>query len=351
LIHWFKYTIGLIITSSTNLLFNYAAAVSLRWLTDASVNKDLNALVKSVISFGVGILLIAAIIPFFMYAFDSSVKKITGDIRKRLFDHIQNLPVKNIEDRHSADFISRLTNDVQTFENAYSSQISMVLSSLISGVGSIIIMFSMNIKLSIVGISLGLLTTCINILYVKPLKKISDEVQNSLSQVTQKFADILSGNSVVKMFNLYEYVQNRFDNTNTSVRKWSMKRVLLNSYLGGTNNFLGFGSFVGITAFGCYLALKGETTFGTIIAVSQMLNGLVWMFNSIGSYLTQLQGSLAGGDRIQEILYMPLEIPSEFKFFTAVCVGQNRTLDIWSVSILFCSSGIAILKLLKPASM
>jgi len=38
------------------------------------------------------------------------------------------------------------------------------------------------------------------------------------------------------------------------------------------------------------------------------------------------------------------------KLSIAVCVGANNKLEMWSVSILFCSSGIAILKLLSPAS-
>lgn len=38
------------------------------------------------------------------------------------------------------------------------------------------------------------------------------------------------------------------------------------------------------------------------------------------------------------------------KIFSAVTVGTNNNFDIWSVRILFCSSGIFILKLLRPAS-
>jgi ATP-binding cassette subfamily B protein len=67
-------------------------------------------------------------------------------------------------------------------------------------------------------------------------------------------------------------------------------------------------SFLGISAIGMVMIINNMLTFGKLMAIIQMLNGLMWMFNSLGGFLTQLQGSLAGIDRIFEILDIEEEV-------------------------------------------
>jgi len=66
-------------------------------------------------------------------------------------------------------------------------------------------------------------------------------------------------------------------------------------------------SFVGIIAIGGWMAVQGQLSWGALIATIQMASGITWMFFEMGSFVTRLQASLAGADRIFEILDMPLE--------------------------------------------
>ena len=304
---WFLYSLGLIGSSFINFAFNCIAAYGLKYLTDAGINHNIHLLYHGLIYMGLGILLITLFFPFLSYAFDYSVKKTTGEIRKTLFKKIELLPMKYIESHHSGDLISRLTNDVSTAENAYSWQINMVLMSLISGIGSGAVLIFMNWKLALIAVVFGLLNVLVNAKYVKPIKKASDEVQKALSDSTQKLSDIIAGTHIIRIFNMSKRIILSYINLNNNIYNWAFRRVKLNSQLSAIGSLFGFMNFIGIVAIGSIMVIHGQSTFGTLIAFIQMQNGLFWMFNSLGNFITQLQSSLAGAQRIIDILDMPSE--------------------------------------------
>ncbi|WP_026884697.1 ABC transporter ATP-binding protein [Clostridium akagii] len=300
--NWPLYSIGLIGLSFINFICNFFSAVGIKAMTDALLSKDMNALMKGIIFMATGFGILVIIIPFLSYAFDSSIKKTTGEIRRILFFHIEKLPVKYIENNHSGDLISRLTNDVQTAENAYGNQLLMVMMPIVSGMGSIIVIFYIDWRMAILGVIIGASTIISNTIFIKPLKKVSDKIQDLLSSLNQNLTDTLGGIQVIKSFNLLGLMEKKFKMNNEDIRKWSINRVIKNSFLNGINSFLGNMSFIGIYVIGIVFIINNTLTFGKLIAIIQMLNGVMWMFNSLGVFLTQLQSSLAGIDRIFEIL-------------------------------------------------
>jgi ATP-binding cassette subfamily B protein len=176
-----------------------------------------------------------------------------------------------------------------------------------SGMGSGIIITIMSPPLAAFTVMLGILNILANTYFVKPVKKVSTKAQESLSSITQRLSDILAGSQVIKIFGIKKPILDKYSAANDDIRKWSMKRVVLNSYLGGVNTFLGFFNFVGISVVGGIMVINGRMSFGTLVAIDQMAGGISWMFSFIGNYITQLQASLAGADRIFQVLDKPVE--------------------------------------------
>lgn len=325
------YFIGLMGASFTSLAFNSIAAVGLKGMTDAIVAKSMPTLVYTLTIIGIALLAVLISMPFFNYFFDSSVRKTTGRLRKALFEHIEALPVGQIENKHSGDLISRLTNDIQAAESAYSWQVLMVLMSFISGVGSGIVIFVIDWRLALLAIFLGAMNTLANTMFIKPLKRVSDKVQNQLSGLNQKLTDMLGGIQVIRMFSISEHIQDKFKENSKEVRKWSLNRVVKNSFLNGINSFLGLMSFTGLVVIGSIMVVYHMITFGKLMAVVQMMNGILFMFNALGGFLTQLQGSLAGADRVFEILDMPIEQQCDNVFSDGIDVNAEKAVEFGQV--------------------
>jgi ATP-binding cassette subfamily B protein len=139
------YLIGLLGVASQSLLMNLVMSRSLKGLTDAALQKDTGILINTLLELSIGLLVLTLLFPFFTYAFDSTVKRITGNLRKDVFRQIQRLPMSAIESSHSGDLLSRLTNDMQTAENAYGWQLSLLIMSTVAGIGSIVIILTVNV--------------------------------------------------------------------------------------------------------------------------------------------------------------------------------------------------------------
>lgn len=305
--YFVPYTIGLVAMSSTNFIFSIISAVAVRGLSDASISKNLNQLIRSLIFTAAGLGMVVVVIPFMGYMFNSSVKRITADIRISTFSYIQQFQLSYIEEQHSGDILSRITNDIGVAENVYGSQIMMLIMAVISAVGSVITMISYSWKIGLVAIGLGLINTFINTLFVKPLKNSSVKIQKGFSSLNQTLSDVFAGNTTIKTFNLYSIIENKYNDENKYVRDWSMKRVVLNSLLNSLNSLLGLMTFILLIIIGGIMVMQGQLEFGVLMAEILMLNSLLWAFNSFGSFINEIQTSLAGADRLFEIFDVNIE--------------------------------------------
>jgi ATP-binding cassette subfamily B protein len=299
---WPLYFTGLLGTGLQSFIFNFIIAMGLDGLANAGLTKNLSLLYRTLSTMGIQLLCIALALPLFEYSFQSSVKRLTANIRNTLFGHIQRLPLGYMGDSHSGDLLSRMTNDIQTAENAYSWQLGLLLMSVLSGIGSIIVILSLSWKMALIGIAIGGTCVLLNASFAKPIKKASDEVQQHLSDSSQSLTDILAGAQLAKIFNLSHRMFSYYASANLGIRTSAMRRTIYQSMLNGMNGIVSMMGFVGIIVAGSIMAMNGEIQFSQIIYVVQMMNGIIWMFTSIGNFIAQLQGSLAGADRIFEVL-------------------------------------------------
>jgi len=318
------YYISLLVVGLQNFAFNLIMALALNGLSDAALNRDLSLLVKAIKEMGIRLICVVLILALFEYLFQSSVKRLTASLQSNLFEHIQKLPMSYMEGSHSGDLLSRMTNDIQTAENAYSWQLGFMLMSVLSGIGSVVVIFTINWKLAVIGIALGFACLFLNVCFTRPIKKVSNEVQQHLSDSSQCLTDILAGSQLAKIFSLNHRLFAYYASANLGVRSSAMRRNIYQSILNGMNGIVAMMGLTGIIAIGCYMAMNNEMQVGQIVSVTQMMNGIIWMFSAIGSFIARMQGSLAGADRIFEILDTPAEQASEPKAAKRLLSNKNE---------------------------
>ena len=184
---WVIYFISLIFLSCVFFVYQFGMAFGLKVLTDASVAKDMHALIVCVIEVAiVFIVLTFLLIPISVYFFISTIEKVHGDIQKELISHIQRLPLEYFESKHSGDVITKTTSDLNNSINVFYSM-RPLLGSLVSSIGSGITIFALNWELGLVAITFGVLKIWVNASYIKILRKLSKEVQEKLSYPYRKF--------------------------------------------------------------------------------------------------------------------------------------------------------------------
>jgi ATP-binding cassette subfamily B protein len=205
-----------------------------------------------------------------------------------------------------------MTNDIAETKKAYSQLFIQFAVQILTGVGTTVYMFMIEWRMALVAVAGGLITVLVNTYYARKLKKVSREIQEKLATLTEELSNILAGIKVIKSFNLYERILNKFTNKNDEVYHKSYERVNKKALMNGFNALGGMFSFVGLTILGSYLAIRGEITVGVIIGVVQLQNGISMLVRTLGNMISEVQGSLAAADRIYEVLDKKQE-PQSYK--------------------------------------
>ena len=310
----FLYVFGVLGMAGLTFLFQTQIALMFLTLFDTIMTGTFTDVLDNVLMNLIVVLFIFMMIPPFIYITQKAVVKTTGNIRRFAFSKLARLPVTYFKKHHSAEITSRLTNDITEVEKAYSNLLLNFIVNLIAGLGTSVVMFFLDWRLSVIGLFAAVLTVLVNTVYAKRLRRVSTKVQENLSTLNTKLSNIISGLQVVRVFNIQRLIMEKFNKSNTDVQDVSQERVRKQAVINAANTFIGFMSFIGITTIGAYFVLIGETTVGTIVAVTQLQNGIRELARSLGDFITNLQASLAAGDRVfelfdesEEVEYYPQE--------------------------------------------
>lgn len=276
-------------------------------LFDAATTGDFSLLNRTVGSMILLILATCIICPVLSYLNIYCIKKTMAEVRVSIFSHIMNLPLSYYDKNHSGGIISCLTNDLYAMEGAYFWPLFMSVYSIILGVGSIIVMLSLNWILAVLIIALGIISTVINARYSKPIRIIRDDIQKYLGTLTERLIDFLSGFYVIKMFHLGKVFFGYYDNSNTGLMDESMKYARKSSSLEGINFLLNYLNFAFIIVISAAMVSHNTSKIGTVIVCLQLQSSITFMFRQLGGFITQLQLSLAAADRVFKLMDEALE--------------------------------------------
>ncbi|MGF0018857.1 ABC transporter ATP-binding protein [Sporofaciens sp. SGI.106] len=232
-------------------------------------------------------------------------------MRDMLFYHVQRLPVKWHAQNQTGDIIQRCTADVETIRNFVVTQVLEVFRTVFLLVTSLVMMFSMNVKLTFVALAF----TPVIVLYSGVFYHLiarnftaADEAEGELSTVVQENA---TGVRVVRAFGREKFEIDRFDEKNDIfARLWIRLGTLSGLYWAVGDLITGF-QVLFIITLGAVEAVHGGITAGEFIAFASYNTTLVWPVRSLGRILSDMSKAGVSFDRVNYILDSEEEDMSE----------------------------------------
>lgn len=296
------YLAGMLCSGAANSGTNILLAYVMKDLVDATVEKDMQLLYRAMILMGIGAVLLCVIYPVFEYLFQSSIKKTVADIRLNLFSRLERMAMRRVEDLHSGEVISRMSNDLGLLENACSDGLRDVITVLLQGVLSLILMFTLDWRVSLMLLAFGLITMLVNRCFAGPIQNLSRRMQQKAADLTRILTDMFSGFQTVKSLNLKSILVGKAEKENSAVTTEAVKKARVEALLDGTNFLLEWFNFGGCVIIGSLMVIAGQTTFGKLVGIVQLLNGVGAMFKQLGGFVATLQSSLVGAERVFELM-------------------------------------------------
>lgn len=248
--------------------------------------------------------------------------KTSYEIRTKLYLHLIKLPMIYFNKNGGGEILSKLLNDFNRLKSIYDGQLYQVIFLIMNGSIALIAIIIFDWRLSIVIILLGVLSLFINVLYVKPVRVYSAEIQCKLSKLSQRFIDICFGNRVAKLFNAENIIFERFDKENTDILKENINLVKKEAHRDSINYLFSAFSFISILGIGAFMVAYKLIDPGTVIAIFSLRERVEELFVGVGSSITNIQKSLAGTERILEFIDEGIE-DEEIKEYRAISKNDD----------------------------
>ncbi len=299
---YIAYIFGILGLAISVLLFQTILAFLFLNLFDNLATSSFHELLDSIFNYIIYMMIVIAIMPIFLYLSQTSAVKTTGRLRKNIFVKLTRLPLGYFKKKHSAKTISIVTNDIAETEKAYSEYLINFVASVIMGVGTLVIMFFIDWRLALIPIFAGVLTVIINHVLSKGLRNVSKEVQENLAAVNMRLSNLLAGVHVIRIFNIQGLILKKFFKANSDTLEASNRRIDKLSKINALNEIVFTIGFAGIALVGSYLVLEGLATIGVIVAIIQLQNGVSELVRYLGIFISNMQTSIAAGDRVFSII-------------------------------------------------
>lgn len=229
-------------------------------------------------------------------------QKTLRNLRKDLFDSVEDLPINFFDSRPNGEIMSRFTNDVESLRAFLSQGLTQLISSSITIIGSFCVMLYYSWKLTIFVV----LMVAFMIFLVKVLGKKSSyyfkKQQKELGEVNGYIEETIEGQKVVKVFNHEEEVTEHFTQINEELRKASTGANTFASILMPLMNNLSYVNYAITAALGGILAVKGFMTPGGIVAFLTNSRNFSQPITQVSQQFNNAIAAIAGAERIFEYI-------------------------------------------------
>ena len=235
-------------------------------------------------------------------------QKVCYDLRRRISEKINRLPLAYFEKRTVGEVLSRITNDVDTLGQSLNQSITQLITSVTTMVGVLVMMLSISpamtlIALLILPVSMGLV-----MVVVKFSQKYFKAQQATLGVVNGQVEEVYSGMTVVKAFNRETAVLEEFNAANNKLYESAWKSQFLSGLMQPVMNFVGNLGYVGVAVAGGVFCALGVITVGEIQAFIQYVKNFTQPIQQLAQVSNMLQSMAAAGERVFEFLAEPEEV-------------------------------------------
>ncbi len=233
---------------------------------------------------------------------------LVGDLRRRVYSHLQTLSMRYFHDKQTGDLMSRVVNDTANFELLYAHIIPEMITNLVTVLGVFAVLLSINWRLAVL--------TCIPIpfilvggwIFATKVRPNFRKSQRSLAELNAKLQDNFSGIHEIQSFGTEE---EELENVTVRVGHFTtaMLRALnLGAIFHPSVEFFSSLGTVIVVGVGGYLAMRGQLSVGDITAFLLYLALFYTPISGLARMLEEMQQALAGAERVAAVLDTPSDI-------------------------------------------
>lgn len=243
----------------------------------------------------------------------TSSQKMARDMKRKVNEKLDRLPVSFFITRPAGDLQSRVTNDVDAVATAMSNNLASITTAATTLVVCIFMMLKTNLILSGVTILNSLIGLGITMLITKKSKPFALKQQVLMGAVNSEVYESFGGHLVIKAFNCEQDVIDHFGKTNHDLSETGWKASFFQSITMPVMSTVSNMGYIIVAITGTILILNniGNTTLGDLLVFILYSNQVTNPLKNLANASAALQPAFAATERIEEIMNEPEESDKE----------------------------------------
>lgn len=253
----------------------------------------------------IAILICAFVKVMSQYSFRVFNKKasetLVKNMRDKLFAHIERLPFSWHMKNKTGDIIQRCTSDIDTMKSFVSDQMTSIFRIVIMLTMSMVFMFSMNVKLTLIAMIPLPIILVYSMLFHRKIGagfEKCDENEGKLSAIVQ---ENLTGVRVVRAFGREKYEKDKFEEHNNYYTNLWVHLAKVMSRFWSTSDILSGIQIMMLVVLGAVLCINGDLSSGEYIAFISYNSMLIWPIRQLGRMISEMSKAGVSIDRIMYI--------------------------------------------------
>lgn len=257
-------------------------------------------------------------------------QRIMFDMRSQMFDHLQRLSLSYFDHNPVGRLMTRLTNDVDSLNEMFTSGAISILGDVLTLVGVTVALLIINWQLALVTfIVLPPLYWAASYFRVA-MRDNFRAIRVRLARINAYIAENIAGMSIVQLFNREQRNAEQFDELNRDYLKQTIRSLHYFVLFSSITNFFSSLAIALIIWYGGGRILVGAMTLGALVAYLQYVDRFFLPVRDLAEKYNILQSAMASSERIFKVLDEPITVQdTEQPKAVGQVRGEIEFRDVW----------------------
>jgi ATP-binding cassette subfamily B multidrug efflux pump len=232
-------------------------------------------------------------------------------MRTQIFERIQALSLKFFDQQEAGDLMSRLVNDTQVINQAFSIGITRLASMGLSLIGIVFAMFSLSWQLALASLTVLPVMILATTVFSRQTRTAFRRTRQTIGEVSAELQENIAAVREVQAFAREEANVAEFESINAANRDANVQAESILSAFSPALDVLSSIATAIVAGFGGYLVLSSDqspVTVGIIVSFLIYIQRFYEPIRGIANLYANLQAAVAGAERIFELLDTQAEI-------------------------------------------
>lgn len=237
--------------------------------------------------------------------------KTVRDLRSAAFEHVEEIPLSNIDSRPHGDIISRIINDIDSVSDGLLQGFSQLFTGIITIAITLVYMLAINFKVGLVVVVITPLSLFVASFIAKHSFDMFRRQSAIKGQLSGCIEELVGNQKVVKAFSYEERAQQQFDQINHQLYDVGVKAQFYSSLTNPCTRFVNGVVYAAVAIVGALSCIAGGFSVGALSSFLTYANQYTKPFNEISGVITELQTAIASAKRVFDVIDEPAQQPDE----------------------------------------